>query len=582
MLLQLPTELQRMVVEELRLPRLPIGTRRSLNPDFVESRSALLSLCLTSRRFHELAEPLLYQSVALTRDKQFVPLLHALLVNRNRRTWIRSLACPMCIMEETDTWVSLPQWNRLIAPRKDEEQDERELGALRVAGLKVEHILEQDNWISDDGSELSGCGLRDDEWSFCDQLLAVVVCLTTHLEDILLQVPTDKQGIMGLDNIQAALEEGINADETGVLQMLRSVRLQPTRTIQHPPFRDVLAGGSPGPPPVPDTTFAPQNVQPSHPLQADPGFGMDPLRLCSFEIQNVEEVEFCGDNGVWFMLLKPLHGPWTDDTLPHDLKRFRSLRSLKLLECTTPPSYLSYLLGEAHSLKTLHYTTRHQEWRQRYFCPEYQEYAFKPEDESSTNEALFTVRKTVEDLTLGSVQRRWVQRRWVRDDEEYHDLELIVVLPLFCNLTRLSIDIRWLVPVDLDEDPALVPLSKLLPRSIECVKLKETWTSTDRQAMSQSAEYEKRAMAWVQNALWSLLLDDDGNVGKQSIKLGHLRKVTLVAAPYHPREVWEQNSDEEGEDADMFLAPLLKTDAGIEEMKGIFARHGVEFAIEWV
>lgn len=184
MLPKLPPELQRMVVEELRLPRLPVGTPRSLNKDFIQLRSAILGLCLTSRHLYELAEPLLYESIALTRDKQFVPLLNSLLANRGRRSWIRSIASPMCIMEETDACAALPLWNQLIAPRKGMELDQREKRALQLVGLKLDFIC--DWWIK------TGHGVREADWTFCDKLRAVILCLTTRLEDILVQLPTDK------------------------------------------------------------------------------------------------------------------------------------------------------------------------------------------------------------------------------------------------------------------------------------------------------------------------------------------------------------------------------------------------------
>lgn len=553
-----------MVVEELRLPRLPVGTPRSLNPNFTETRSAVLSLCLTSRHLHELAEPLLYESIALTRDEQFVPLLNALLANRDRRSWIRSIATPMCIMEETDVYAALPLWNRLIAPRKGVELDQRENRALQLAGLELDHILEHDRWFNDQGSEESGCGLREDEWAFCDQLIAVILCLTTGLEEILVQIPTDRQGVGGFEYLEQALRLGVNAQETGVLQSLRFVRIQPTRTIEEP-----MPDQS-----CPVRTFVPQNVEPGF----DPGFGIDPLRLRTFELQNVEEVEYCGDNGMWFRLLKADQGPWTDDTLPWDLKRFRSLKSLKLHESRTPPSYLRHLLEEAHSLETFHYTTRQQEWRQHYWNPLYADYAFMPRDFFSINEALWPVRKTVKELALGSVQRSWDD-----GDEEYRDLELIVVLDAFERLTHLSIDIRWLIPItlDLEEKVALVPLCKRLPQSIEEIKLTETWTKSDLRALSRTPRLEKQAMDWVQAALWTLLVEDDEGDGK-GMKLVNLRRVTLTAMPViHAYSTWGLDSDDGDEAANSQYVPL-KTDDGIEQMKGLFASRGVEFSIEWI
>lgn len=558
-----------MVVEELRLPRLPVGSRRFLNPDFVEPCSALFNLCLTSRHLHELAEPLLYESVALTEDRQFVLLLNSLLARRERRSWVRSIACPMCLTNETKAVKIVPIWNRLIAPRKGTDLDEQELRALRLGSLRLDSIPEQDRHISRSGSGGYDCGLHGDRLSFCDQLLVVISCLTTNLEDILLQIPTDEDlSLTALQNLDRVLREAANNHDSSAPQSLRSVRIQPRRYLEWDEERQDLSRQAFR------QRFLPCDVRPG---SLDPGFGIDPLRLCTFEIPTVEEVEFCGDNGIWFKLLNPDGSPSTDP-LPQELKRFRSLKSLKLHESRTTPSYLRCLLEEAHSLETFHYTTRQQEWRQDYWCPQYFEFHFVPRDFFSINEALEPIRNTVKELVLGNVQRPWDN-----GDEEYRDLELIVGLGAFERLTHLSIDIRWLIPIslDLDEQVAMVPLCKRLPQSIEEIKVTETWTRTDIRALSSSPQLEKRAMAWVQAALWTLLVVDDEGDGK-SMKLAHLKKVTLTAVPaFHAHEARGVESDEE-EDDDYFQCTPLKTDDGIEEMKAIAARHGVDFKVAWM
>lgn len=278
-----------MVVEELRLPRLPVGTPRSLNVDFIDSRSALARLCLTSRRFYGMAEPLLYESIALTKDTQFVQLFHALLVKRDRRSWIRSLACPMSITYETDNLQALPVWNRLIAPCKATDLDQREKLALLPTELGVGRTLEEDEW---DGGEF--------ELPLCDELLAIILRLTTHLDDILLQIPTDQEPHLDdwLLHLAHTLSLSSRMHPSGVLKSLRSVRAQPTRLLE---CKSHTSGYR---------EIRPRNVVPG---RHDPAFGIDPLCLRAFEMDNVEAVEYCGDNGVWFKLLKPDHGPWTDE-----------------------------------------------------------------------------------------------------------------------------------------------------------------------------------------------------------------------------------------------------------------------------
>lgn len=272
----------------------------------------------------------------------------------------------MGIMTEKDTSAVLPLWNQLVAPRKGAALDHREERAFQVAGWELDNILEEGRWTNDRGAEESGCGLRDDEWEFrCYRL--------DHTSGGYANPDTDGRRCSGRPpQLRPRSLVRVNAHETGLLRSLRSVRTQPTRfKMQWEPDNR------------PETVRAilPRNVDTVH----DPGLGIDPHCLHTFDIQNVEVLEYSDDNGIWFKLLKASHGSWTEDTLPHDQKCFRSLKSLKLHESRTTPSSLRYLLDEAHSLEIFHYTTRQQEWKQDYWCPQYVDYEFMPSDFFSMN-----------------------------------------------------------------------------------------------------------------------------------------------------------------------------------------------------
>lgn len=559
MLLSLPLELQLDVLAALRLPRLPTGTKPCLNTEFVSRRGALYNLCLTSRCLYEKAAPLLHENIALTNDISIAQLFRTLLANRSRRAWIHSIACPLDLMQETDVHNGLPIWNEFVATKGDTPLDIQEELALNMVGLTIDHIGEDDHRAEEEGPD------------FYDRVFGAILCLTTSLQDILLQLPQTNERLGGLDNVHAALEQAIDAHDTGVLPALRSVR------IQAPPSK-TPADGYLSPEQVPWWRLA---------------SGIDPMRLPTFEVEGVRDVEFRGDDGLWFCLLRPALGPWTDEMLPNDLESFRSLPSLKLYESRTSPEYLACLLKEAHGLETFHYTTRRQEWRRDFYLPDLDGFYFVPAHKATINEALWPIRKTIKELRLGSVRRE-------RDagDEEYSGLETIHVLGSFDKLTRLIVDIRWILPFPnsfLDSDMGKVSsgmpaLRDRLPASLQELELVETWTSTER-SFFHSDELEGKGNVFSQYALLSLLPSPGGQRNARGAPrlLASLRRVTLRA-----EKSTHRNSTPSADDS--FVSSLnahnlgrvglkaasLRTKEGIDAMTELFRQQSIEFKVEWI
>lgn len=598
----LPSELQLRLVSALRPPRLPTGTKPCLNPAFLSHRDALHSLCRTSRRLHAIAAPLLYETIALTRDVSIIQLFSTLLADRSRRAWIRSIACPLDLMQETDLHAGLPVWNMLVARRQGRRLDAQGERALEVVDLTLNHIPE-------------GLGVGDGRSDLYDQILGAILCLTTGLEDVLLQLPPTNEEVDGYDHVHAALEQGIDASDTGVLPSLRSVRIQA-------PALKVPAAGYISDPRLPRRRQA---------------SGIDPMRLPTFEIEGVQEVEFDGDDGLWFYLLRQPHHPAAEGgggggqqlLLPRDLQSFRGLRALRLRGSRTAPEYLACLLAEARGLRAFEYTTRAREWRRPGdFAPaELDGFYFEPPAPALRatattttgtltllDEALWPLRATVRDLRLGSARRRADDGR-----AEFAGLGAapLRVLGAFERLARLVIDLRWLVPVPAslaDEEagggdrgsggattpaagwdvPAL-PLRERLPGSLEELELVETWASSDLCDFHQSEEIERRGMAYSQTALCALLPTESEEMLGVPGRFSRLRSVTLRASkPMHqhasrrPSEArtWSGHSgvdvlDAHGQYWIDFEATPLKTKEGIEAMSSLFQRNGVKFKVEW-
>lgn len=566
MLLSLPLELQLDVLKALRLPRLPTGTKPCLNPEFVSRRGALYNLCLASHCLYENAAPFLYETVALTKDVSIAHLFRTILENRSRRSWIHSIACPLDLTQETDFYNGLPVWKEFVITRKIICSDTQEGRVLDMVGLTPDQIREDDKLVEEEGP------------GFYDRIFGAILCLTTSLRDILLQLPQTNERIGGFDNVHAALEQGIDAHHTGVLQSLRSVR------IQAPPSK-IPAAGYLSPETVPWWRHA---------------SGIDPMLLPTFEVEGVRDVEFRGDDGLWFCLLRPALGPWTDESLPNDLNSFRSLVSLKLYESRTSTEYLACLLSEAHGLETFHYTTRSQEWRRDFYLPDLDGFHFVPAHKATMNEALWLIRKTIKELRLGSVWREEDAGR-----EEHSGLESVHVLGSFDKLTRLVIDIRWIVPfplslldVDLDEVLTGMPaLRDRLPASLQELELVETWTSTEMCSF-QSEELGPKRMAISRFALLSLLPSGQINTLGRPRLLPNLKKVVLRAEqPEHRHSTRPHaanklpcdrfimvgsNTHDRGSTSMGFDAASLDAEDGVEVVTEIFRHEGIEFKVEWM
>lgn len=575
MLLFLPLSVQIQVLGALRLPLLPLGTPPHLNAEFTQRRWDLFNLCLTSRALHDISAPFLYETIALTSGVSVVHLFSTVLAKQDRRAWIRSIACPTGLTSGINKNLAITLWNKLVATQRGRLLDSRERAALKVAGLSMNHISTEERRLAVAGRQ-GAFTFRVNESDFCDQIFAAILCLTTRLEELLLQIPQfNGANTNGLDSLHAALEQGTAASDTDFLTCLRSIK------IQAPP------------PKLPCGRYTSSVTVP----RRKQAYDSDPMRLPTFEIEAVQNVEFQGDDGLWFSLLRRGIGPWAGDSIPADLRSFRTLRSLKLYESKTSSEYLACLLGEAHSLETFHYTTRRQEWR-RESPLDLEESSFVPAHVATIGEALWHIRKTVHELRLGSVEREEDQ-----GPEEYDGLEVIHNLSSFEMLTRLVIDIRWLVripadmlQVDLDSAPmGMVPLRSCLPASLKELELNETWTNGDIHWFGTHDEVERRSMAYSQLALWSLLPSGPGHIWENSHRLPNLEMVILRAEePFHyypprPRSIVISPYRNAPDGLSMndcsgprFHATPLKTQEGIRAMTEFFRQEGIVFKIEWV
>jgi hypothetical protein len=84
-----------------------------------------------------------------------VHLLESLFAGRDLRSWILDLiACPMYVMEETDTHAILPLWNQSVELRKGMQLDQREESEHWMLPA-CENILAGNLWFHERGSQES-------------------------------------------------------------------------------------------------------------------------------------------------------------------------------------------------------------------------------------------------------------------------------------------------------------------------------------------------------------------------------------------------------------------------------------------
>ncbi|KAI1492001.1 hypothetical protein F5X96DRAFT_692528 [Biscogniauxia mediterranea] len=186
----LPIELLEFIFQHLRLPPLTLGSEL---PDrtFTEHRAALRSLCHTSRLFLEVARPLLYEKVVLYIDeenlkadgellagyKSLVLLLRTLTQRPELRAYVKYVACPM-LLPTNPWWLEDDRAELVSASWKYNKADFARLSGddqtvFGLAGLDISH--------ADPPSS------EDEVSQVAEQLLAVLVCLASTLETLLLQ-----------------------------------------------------------------------------------------------------------------------------------------------------------------------------------------------------------------------------------------------------------------------------------------------------------------------------------------------------------------------------------------------------------
>ncbi|KAI0597747.1 hypothetical protein F4775DRAFT_558422 [Biscogniauxia sp. FL1348] len=234
----LPNELLELIFQHLYLPPLILGSEL---PDrtFVENRAALRSLCRTSRLFLDLTRPLLYEKVVLYIDeenltadrellagsKSLVLLIRTLTQRPGLRAYVKYVACPM-LLHTSPWWHNDDRAELVSASWKYSKADFTGLSAddqivFGLAGLDISHAAPPKS--------------EDEESKIAEQLLAVLVCLASSLETLLLQtMERQKYKILHQTITRALKHERLRHR---ILPNLRTLQFQlPPRSVQTSEF----------------------------------------------------------------------------------------------------------------------------------------------------------------------------------------------------------------------------------------------------------------------------------------------------------------------------------------------------------
>ncbi|KAI0143714.1 hypothetical protein GGR57DRAFT_518190 [Xylariaceae sp. FL1272] len=513
-LLSLPTELVLKIFEDLvpsPYPTYPTGTR-VMDPEFRACSKALHSLSLACSVTRILAQPLLYNTVAIKDQAGVVMFLATLIRKREFAQFVKNFAVLFNIRDAHRTPpLYLSQWNWRIVPYivhsglTEQETDFWDLFDLPSTQVDNSSIFEEFTFHYDREEAEPTLDVN----SLLEKVVAVTLCLLARVEDVLITESPAGEGFP-LHRIEQALTLGREGNSE-FFRSLRSVRVQTS------------ASSSP-------SGWMPQ------PLHRATQRGIDPFALPTYELARVQRVELAGDNGSWTTKFKPRNATPSATTLPDDrhIARFKQLRDLRLYDSRTDFKTLTRVLSDAKSLETLHYTSDSNSYAYRHAQ------GLGTMDTETFDDVLLQVSKTLKELHLRDLRPRLkclrVQCACISPCRLcLGSPQQIQSLTGFNHLTHLSVDIRSLQCPPRPVCEFDFTLAAALPESLVELELVESWYYQERCGQKSSKRWEEALILWTQSIVLELLrcvagsrglLPMDGQNGLPNLKKvkfeGHL------------------------------------------------------------
>ncbi|KKY37079.1 hypothetical protein UCDDA912_g02915 [Diaporthe ampelina] len=436
----LPTEMVIPVFESLVPDPLPIGTALPLSTDIMASRETLLNLCLTSKRFQKIAQPLVYRNVIITSHTQMATLLVILLAYKVRRGWIRSLAVIADLQYDEQSRrkdrATLAQAMTWLNNCDTQDLGTAELRTFREVEAYLPRIYHDIQAIplTDESYAvprvLTSFGWTAANWESYEQglfrlyqkLLQRVMRLQTNLEDILATVPSPKFD----SHLSPAIFEDWTFGRCNVSSHVQA------RADSENPFKTL------------------RRVK----KQADPKKRFNFVPDLKLEHLKSQKWEFFRDDGDWFLLCDPNNHRWPVGVeIPSCLLGFSHITELNLQDTKTHPAILRLMLSYSQNLKTLCYTSKATEWNANFTTP-----ALTPAMAAVTTlqHAIDQVRGGLTELRLG-----WVP--WGADLTEEEQAAVAphrVDVSGFPQLTSIDIDLPFVLEEENDGEEEHVDMDE--------------------------------------------------------------------------------------------------------------------------
>lgn len=367
-LLDLPVEIITMIFENLVPAPLPTGTGLSLSADVLASRSALVNLCLTSRLSREIALPLKYSNIVITKRMQMASLLVSLLTHQDRCAWMRSLA----VLEDWSFQKFSEKDDRAVLTRSRRALETCEI--RRPAVLLAKTIAEAKAFVYQLFIDIHG-PTDEKGWylsMFYQRLIRIILYLGTRVEDLMIMMPDPSVYTDLVDYRSLARRELDSIDPVA----------------RHPPSSDQAFLG--------DIFKSLGRVRTQSDPKSTSGFEPLPLALAFNKCQRWEL--FC-DNGKWWSLLPygyARNGGLLDQPYRY-LEIFSHVTELRLYASKTHPAWLRQCLRRAKRLEKFSYTTNATEWSRDFTAVALP----AGERDATLQQALDEVRDTLTELHLG-------------------------------------------------------------------------------------------------------------------------------------------------------------------------------------
>ncbi|KAI5927105.1 hypothetical protein F4810DRAFT_652332 [Camillea tinctor] len=469
-------------------------------------RKPLFNLCLTSRRFCDIALPLLYRNITVVRADKLVLLFRSIISNPSLRPFIRSFSYLLRSPGFT-TREGLICWNTNISSIAALPLTEFEQSVICDAKLNLAPVSFPE-WHRSEQAQSPQTATTSH--SLFVRIAEVILGLSELLDDVLVQLPMSREHQIAVFDTQRHPLD-LRTDE-----IYANLAVKPAtraKSVACARFR-VPNNGIPGIAGVTPTVFR---------------SWIDGATSC---------LELCGDNGHWFSQppTQPISKPTqlfsysTPELLmPWDAARLSAIRDLRLYNSGTSPTVLYYLLEHFNNLRSLHYSFTRTIELDVVDSLSSSDISWGP-FKKTLSEAISQCSDRLIELQLECLQLDRASRLSTSGVEALGGgFELTKCFPEFRQLKHLSIDARRLFGHTILNRTRnwTVELASLLPPSLAELELVENiCTVTDCSRFGQDERAENEYGEWVAELLLRLV--------RQRERVPYLRNITIdVIRPTH-------------------------------------------------